>query len=138
MKDYLANNYKEELAGIKIITETNTTSTIEQLCYLKKFIDSRKPELNYEDLIIVSSEFFNDRVKLYAEYIFGNIEGMMFVGSTVPSEPKDNFESAEEDKLKKAKNWLKSHRKGDADTILADQKTFQARIINNGIEHPVS
>lgn len=65
MKKYLEENFSEELGGTKIITKETTASTVEQLCYLKEFI--AKEKLNISDLVVVSSEFFSDRVKLYAE-----------------------------------------------------------------------
>jgi hypothetical protein len=65
MKEYLTNNFGEKLQGIKIITEETTTSTVEQICYLKKYMEREK--INLSDLVIISSKFFSERVKLYVE-----------------------------------------------------------------------
>jgi DUF218 domain len=138
MKEYLQNNYKKELADIEILTEENSTSTVEQLCHLKERIVSEKPNLSYESLVIVSSEFFNERVKLYAEYIFGDTKGVLFVGSPVPPNLRDNFQTIEKDKLSKAQEWLKRYQKGDSAQILMDQRNFQAKVINDKIDHPIS
>ena len=134
MKRYLEENFKEELKETKIITEETTQSTVEQLCYLKKFI--QKEGFNFSDLIIISSEFFSDRVKLYTEYIFGTIDGIIFINSIVPMDMLGKFREAEEFKIKEGQDWLKGQRKGDDETILIEQKKFQDGVIKGEIPQP--
>jgi hypothetical protein len=134
MRDYLEKNFSKEIMGIKVITEENTLSTVEQLCFLKKFMEKEK--INLSDLIIVSSEFFSERVKLYAEYIFGSTEGIIFMDSRVPLEKADNFKEAEEFKLKEGEKWLARHKKGDDKAILEEQKEFQVGVIKGEIKQP--
>ena len=134
MKKYLQKKFNKKLENTKIATEENTKSTVEQLCYLKKFI--KKENFDYLDLIIVSSEFFCHRVKLYAEYIFGTIEGITFVDSLVPTDIKSEFKKAEEYKLKEGINWLKKFKKGNNQAILKEQEEFQARVIKGDTNQP--
>jgi hypothetical protein len=134
MKEFLEKNFSVELAGIKIITEETTKSTVEQMCLLKNFI--KKEGLQYSDLIVVSSKFFSDRVKLYAEYVFGTIDGIVFIDSAVSPEMEEEFRKAEEFKLREGKNWLKHHKKGDDRTILKEQRTFQSKVIGGEIGQP--
>jgi hypothetical protein len=134
MKKYLEENFSGELKGIEVITEEGTSSTVEQLCYLKEFIEKEK--LNFPDLIIISSEFFSERVKLYAEYVFGTIDGIIFISSAVPAEIKEKFEKAEEFKLKEGRDWLAGHKKGDDKAILKEQKEFQSGVIKGEIKQP--
>ena len=42
MKNYLEENFGKEIKGTKIITEEITLSAVEQLCYLKKFMEREK------------------------------------------------------------------------------------------------
>ena len=132
MKKYLETNFDGSLKDIKILTEENSTSTVEQLCFLKQEIP------NISDLIIVSSEFFGDRVKLYAEYIFGTTNGITFIESKLPDDIKEKFKEVEADKFTKAVEWLKNHKKGDFITILEEQKAFQKQVIEGRINHPIS
>ncbi|KKQ03878.1 MAG: hypothetical protein US12_C0013G0016 [Parcubacteria group bacterium GW2011_GWA2_36_24] len=134
MKEYLEKNFSAELKNTKIITEETTTSTIEQLCYLKEFI--KKGKSNLSDIIIVTSEFFSERVKLYAEYVFGTIDGIIFIDSLVPTEIKEKFKKAEEFKLKEGIHWLEGHKKGDDEGILKEQKEFQSEVIKGEIKQP--
>ena len=136
MKKYLAENFSEELGGIKIITEETTVSTVGQLCYLKEFIVREK--LNLSDLVIVSSEFFSDRVKLYAEYVLGSIDGIIFIDSSVPAEIKEKFQKAEKYKLSEGIKWLNIYKKGDDQTILRAQREFQNKVMEGKIKQPPS
>lgn len=134
MKKYLEEKFNKELKGTRIITEKTTASTVEQLCFLKKFLEEEK--INLSDLVIVSSEFFSDRVKLYAEYIFGTINGIIFINSPVPAEIAEEFKKAEEYKLSEGISWLKSHTKGDDQAILKEQKEFQKGVLEGEIKQP--
>ena len=134
MKDYLDKKFRKALEGVKIITEETTQSTVEQLCYLKKFLEREK--INLADLVIVSSEFFSERVKLYAEYIFGTIDGVTFIGSSIPTEMVENFKRAEGHKIAEGKKWLKDIRKGDDEGILKEQKAFQSGVLKGEIKQP--
>ncbi len=138
MNDYIKKNFSEEIKGVKIQIEGNTASAVEQLCYLKKFIEENK--LNYSDVTIVSSEFFNERIKLFAEYILGTSKGVNFIGSAVPQDLTEKFKEDEESKFKDAKIWLENnYTKGDHEKILADHKAFQQKVINKEItNHRIS
>lgn len=132
MKKYLENNFSGSLKNIKILTEENSTSTIEQLFFLKENVP------NILDLTIVSSEFFGNRVKLYAEYIFGTTDGVTFIESRLPEDVKEKFKEVETDKLKKAVEWLKNNKKGDSEKILEEQRAFQNKIKKGKVSHPIS
>jgi len=134
MKEYLEKNFSDKLKGIKILTEGTTRSAVEQLCCLKKFIEKEK--LNFSDLVIISSKFFSDRVKLYAEYVFGSVSGIIFVGSRIPPEIADEFKRAEKFKLKEGIKWLKGYKKGDDRVILREQKEFQNKVVKGEIKQP--
>ena len=134
MKKYLEENFKEELEDIRILTEETTLSTVEQLCYLKDFVEKKK--INLSDLVVVSSEFFGDRVKLYAEYVFGKIDGIIFIDSLVPAEIREKFQKAEEYKFKEGVVWLRGHKKGDDKEILKEQKEFQSKVVKGEIKQP--
>lgn len=134
MKKYLKENFSEEIRSAKIITEETTASTVEQLCYLKEFI--AKEKLNLSDLVIVSSEFFSDRVKLYAEYILGSIDGIVFIDSLVPAEIKEKFQEVEDYELKEGINWLNIYKKGDDQAILRAQREFQSGVVRGEIKQP--
>ena len=136
MKGFLEKNFNQQIKDINIITEENTTSTVEQLCYLKDFI--KEKEINDSDLIIVSSEFFGNRVKLYAEYIFGIVNGIVFIESQIPKEFLPKFQEVEAVKLTEAQNWLKNHTKGDDTKILKEQKEFQSKVKKGEIVQQVS
>lgn len=136
MKKYLLSNFNNLPKDIKILTEETTTSTVEQLCYLKKFVETKK--LNYPDIIIISSEFFGDRVKLYVEYVFGTTQGIIFVESSIPKDSIAEFKKIEEVKIQQAKTWLKDYKKGDDKTILAEQKVFQNKVIKGKIKYLIS
>jgi len=136
MKKYLQENFTQKIKDIKIITEENTTSTVEQICYLKKII--KKNKFKYSDLIIVSSKFFGNRVKLYVEYIFGTKKGVNFVESAIPKNLEIRFKKIETFKLKQIQDWLKDHKKGDDKRILREQKIFQNKILKGKIKQPLS
>jgi len=136
MKNYLEKNFKQEIKSIKMLTEETSTSTVEQLCYLKKFI--KKEKFNYSDVVIISSQFFIDRVKFYAEYIFDTSTGIIFIESAMPQNLVGHFQSVEEGKFKQAQGWLKNHRKRDDQTILIEQKVFQNQVKKGKINQPIS
>jgi len=136
MKEFLENNFNKKIKNIKIIKEEKTTSTVEQLCYLKKFI--KKEKYKHTDLIIVSSEFFGNRVKLYVEYILGTKKGITFIESSIPSNLASRFKKVEKGKLVRIKNWFKNHKKGDDKSILKEQKEFQNKVKKGEIVQPVS
>ena len=132
MKKYLETNFGGNLKDIKILTEENSTNAVEQLCFLKQEVQ------NISDLTIVSSEFFGDRVKLYAEYIFGTANGITFIESKLPHDIKEKFKEVETDKFTKAVEWLKNHKKGDFEAILKEQKAFQDKVTEGKVNHPIS
>ena len=136
MKKYLQENFPQKIKDTKILTEEKTTSTVEQICYLKKFI--KKNKFRYSDLIIVSSKYFGNRVKLYAEYIFGTKKGVIFVESAIPKNLEIRFKKIETFKLKQMQGWLKGHKKGDDKRILKEQKNFQNKILKGEIKQPLS
>jgi len=138
MKKFLDENFKKELENTKIIVEENTASTIEQLCYLRELVDSRKFKFKYSDLVIVASKFFVERVKLYSEYIFDADENMTFVGSSVPESIFEQFKNTEENKLKEAQIWLKDYKRGDYKEILNKQKVFQEQVQQGKVNYSVS
>ena len=136
MRKYLEKNFSKKIKDVKIITEEKTTSTVEQICYLKKFI--KKGKFKYSDLIIVSSKYFGNRVKLYTEYILGTNKGIVFWESKIPKNSEERFKEVEKGKIKIVKNWFKNHKKGDDKTILKEQKAFQNKVKKGKINHPVS
>lgn len=138
MKMFLETNFGKQLEHTKIKIEENTTSTIEQLCYLRNIFDLKETEFNYSDLVIVASKFFMDRVKLYAEYIFNTTENIIFIESDVPIDILGQFEATEDKKLIEAQDWLKEYEKGDYWGILARQKAFQSEVKKGEINHAVS
>jgi hypothetical protein len=138
MKTFLQTNFFNELKDTKIMVEKNTTSTIEQLCYLKKLIDFKEIEFDYSDLVIVSSQFFADRVKLYSEYIFSTDKNIIFIESDIPLGVLGQFKATEEEKLKEAQNWLKDYKKGDYQAILIQHKAFQDLVKKGQINQPIS
>jgi hypothetical protein len=138
MKKFLDENFKEELENTKIIVEENTTSTIEQLCYLRELIDSGEFKLKYSDLVVVASEFFIERVKLYSEYIFNTNENITFIGSDIPESIFEQFKNTEENKLREAQIWLKDYKRGDYEEILNRQKNFQEQVQKGKTNYPVS
>lgn len=138
MKKFLDENFNQELENTKIIVEGNTTSTIEQLCYLRRLIDSKQALFNYSDLVIIASKFFINRVKLYSEYIFNTNEGIIFVGSDVPQDISEQFKNTEEKKFIEAQIWLKNYQKGDFEKILIQQKSFQDMVQKGQINQPTS
>jgi hypothetical protein len=136
MKRYLEKNFKKQLKNTKIITEEKTTSTVEQICFLKKLI--KKEKFLYSDVVIVSSKFFGNRVKLYTEYILGTNKGIIFLESKIPKNLEARFKKVEEGKLKVVQNWFKKHKKGDDKKILKEQKIFQRKVKEGKINQPVS
>src|ERR1035437_4403254 len=132
MKKYLKNNFSKNLNKVKILKEENSTSAVEQLFFLKQKVS------NISDLIIISSEFFGSRIKLYAEYIFGTINGIIFIESKVPQNIRQKFQEIESEKFSKAIEWLKNHKKGDSETILKEQKAFQDKVKEGKVIHPIS
>ena len=136
MKEFLENNFAKEIEGIKITTEEHTTSTVEQICYLKKFIKQEK--FNHSDLTIVSSRFFGGRVKLYVEYIFGANSDIIFIESDIPADLEIKFQEIEKTKLEEVQNWFKGHTKGDDERILREQEEFQNKVKNREIKQPLS
>ncbi len=132
MQKYLENNFSSSLKNTKIITEENSASTIEQLCFLKENIP------NIADLIIISSEFFGNRVRLYAEYIFDVTDGITFIESKLPDDIREKFKEIEANKLAKAIAWLKNHQKGDFQKILEEQKAFQDKVREGKVIYFVS
>jgi hypothetical protein len=134
MKEYLEQNFGQELKRVKVLTEESTVSAMEQICYLKKLIEKEK--INFSDVVIVSSQFFTERIKLYAEYVFSATDGIIFIGSLVPQEIMEEFKEAEEQKLKDGINWLKSFKKGDDRAILKAQKDFQAKVLKGQMKQP--
>jgi hypothetical protein len=135
MKRYLEENFSGDLQGVEVTIEEDTKSVIEQLCYLKKFIEQKK--LDYSDIVIISSKFFNDRVKLSAEYIFGTTQGITFIESEIPEENIAGFRRIENFKLRDS-TWLAKHEKGNDTEILAAHKKFQDRVILGEIKHSIS
>lgn len=127
MKEFILNQDPNVLSFANIITEDQTTSTVEQICYLREFIDIH-PEI--EKVTIISSEFFNERVKLYVKYILKSNPNITFIAAKIPDSLKENFETTENLKLKKAEEWLSNHTIGDYKSILQEQQAYQNKIIN--------
>jgi len=133
MGKYIEGHAPDLLKTTKLILENKSTSTVEELCFLKDF---SKRQGGDPQITVIASEFFADRVKLYAEYILGDAEGVNFIASAVPEEGKGEFEKIEEDKLAKAREWLSRHEKGNSKIILREQKAFEKKIISGEIIHP--
>jgi hypothetical protein len=136
MKAFLEKKFGQKIKNIKVLIEDKTTSTVEQLCYLKKFI--KKEKIKHSNLIIVSSKFFGDRVKLYVEYIFGTKEGVVFIESAIPKNLSVRFKKVETYKLKEVQTWFKGHKKGDDETILKEQEIFQIKVKKGEIKRSIS
>lgn len=137
MKGYLMEKYPDILSNTQIVTEETTTSTVEQLAYLREYIGTSKVGSDIE-ITVVASEIFLERVKLYVEYIFGTNQGFKFLGSKIPNDIRENFERVEIEKLKKAKAWLMNHKKGEYKKIVEEQMAFQQKIVRDNSSHPRS
>lgn len=128
MHDFIITHASDIIPFTKIVTEEQTTSTVEQICYLREFI-AQNPDL--ETITVVSSEFFNERVKLYARYILNSTLNIEFIPAKLPDNMKQDFEIAEANKLKKAEEWLSHHQIGDHKIILQEQLAFQKKILES-------
>lgn len=134
MKKYIEDHAAILLTTTKIITENSYSSTVRELCFLKEFLDNNKAKFN---TIIVASEVFVDRVKLYSEYIFENLDGVSFLASKIP-DSEVSFRRLEKEKFQKGVEWLSGHKKGDYKRILEEQDAYEKKILSGEIEHPVS
>jgi hypothetical protein len=121
MNAYLKKEYPQIVRSTKIVLEEKTTSTVEQICHLRKYLRSPR-------MIIVASDHFSDRVRLYVKYVFGRTKGITIVSSEVPKNIEKKLAALEAEKLKKTKQWLRRHEKGDWRAILREQKVFQSDI----------
>jgi|GEM_PF-3306068 len=135
MKKYIEANAPDVIQNTKIILKNKYTTTIRELCGLREINETEYLNL---PITIVVSEFFIQRVKLYAEYIFGNIENIDFVASKVPEESAASFKQIEELKLEKGHQWLDGYVKGDYKKLLEEQDAFEKKILSGEVDHPVS
>ena len=135
MKEYIEKSAADILANTETVLTNEGTSTVRELCILREMIEQEGGETR---LTIVASEFFVDRVKLYAEYIFGNLRNIDFVASEVPAEGREGFQRIEEIKLQKGHEWLDGREKGDYKKILGEQEAFEQKVIRGEIDHPIS
>lgn len=134
MKKYVQDHAPNILDTTEIITDNRASTTVRELCFLREFIDSAEKKFK---VTIVASDFFIDRVRLYSEYIFQNLEDIEYVPSAVPSNEMP-FQEIEADKYKKGVEWLQGHKKGDYITILNEQDDFEKKILSGEIKHSVS
>ena len=130
MYDYIKNQAPDVLNSAKVEKEEASTSTIEQLCFLRDHLPTRTTTF------IVGSKYFIDRVKLYVEYIFGDIQRFEFVGSDIPLDLEGEMKKTEALKIDQTRKWLKGHKRGDFKTILAEQKAFQSQIQQKETDFP--
>jgi len=137
MEKYITKHVPNKLGKVTIILDNEASSTVEQINLLREFIEEEAVEMKVS---IVASEFFVERVKLYAEYILAGLEDaeIGFVASRVPAEDSERFKEIEEGKLAEARKWLSKNKKGDYQTILQEHKEFEQKIIAGEIKHPIS
>lgn len=135
MKKYIEATAPDVILSTNIILKNKYTTTIRELCGLREISDTGYTDL---PITIVVSEFFIERVKLYTEYIFGNIENIEFVASNVPEESAESFKQIEELKLEKGYQWLNGYVKGDYKKLLEEQDAFEKKILSGEENHPVS
>ena len=112
---------------------------MEELCLVREFIDRPNQEI-FPHIVIVSSEFFVDRTKVYAEYIFKDLDNFTFVASKIEGQNLDELRRIEEPKQERAVRWLvdNPHQRGDYQTILKEVRAFQAKVVAGEVEHPIS
>ena len=134
-KKYIEQNSEDILPNTEFVLTNEYTSTIRELCMLREMIDKQTEPSR---LTIVASEFFVDRVKLYSEYIFENLDNIKFIGSQVPTEGMEGLREIEALKLQKGHEWLDGYRKGDYRKILGEQEAYEQKILRGEIDHPVS
>ncbi len=132
MRKYIEEKAPDILEITEIILEDRCSSTVAELSFLREFIDREQIE---GKIFVVASEFFVERVKVYARYILQNYENINFIGSKVPDDEAREFENIEKDKLKKAEEWLDGHEKGDYQTILREQKEFEIKVMSGEVKH---
>jgi len=138
MKSYLLTHAKE-IDSDRIMVEDKSTSSVEQLCIIREMIDSKEIAIaDIDKFIIISSKYFEERIKLYTEYIFNDISKFEFIGSALPTNISSSFGSAERQKFLSAKAWLGRHKKGDYKTILSEQLKFQEEVRLGNRSHPRS
>jgi hypothetical protein len=135
MRKYIEETAADILEVTEIILEDGCSSTVAELCFLREFIDREQIE---GKIFVVASEFFVERVKVYASYILRNYLEISFVGSKVFEDEVGEIKSIEMEKLKKAQEWLRGHERGDYQTILREQKEFERKVLSGEIEHRAS
>ncbi len=135
MKQYLETQAPDVLDHRKVHLTNEGTSTVRELSMLREMTNQ---ETERPKVTIVASEFFVDRVKLYTEYIFGDLNRIEFVASRVPDEGREGLQEIEETKFVKGQEWLAEHEKGDYQRILREQEIFEGQVRRGEIEHPVS
>ena len=135
MKKYIEDNAWSVPKNTTIITERSGSSTVEELCLARKFIDEESDKVK---LTIVTSEFFVNRVRLYARYILNNVGKIKFVASEVRPEDAEGLREIEAHKFTRARGWLARHTKGDYGKILAEQKSFEGIVTSGEVDHPIS
>jgi len=130
MLAYLKEQYPQIIPLTKIVLEEKTTSTVEQICHLRKYVGS-------SHVAIVASNHFSDRVRLCVMYIFQETKNITIISSKVPKNLEKKLAALEAEKLVKTKQWLRKHRKGDWRAILREQKAFQKSIQQGKFPAPI-
>jgi hypothetical protein len=124
------------MSSKQLLTEEVSTSSVEQLCTLREMIKS--PPTEHTKIVLIASEYFIERVKLYVDYIFGSTEKFEFIGSSIPTALASDFSAVESEKHSKAAKWLAPHKKGDYRSILKEQKEFESKVKQRQVSHPQS
>ena len=129
MSDYVQKQYPWVAAQVKIVLEEKTTSTVEQICFLRKYGGSRR-------IIIVASEYFSRRVRWYVKYILQKTADIQIISSKVPRGLEKKLAMLEAEKFQKTKSWLRRHKKGDWRAILREQGEFQEDVKRGKLAAP--
>ena len=135
MRLYLARRL-QAAALRRVMIEATTASTVEQLCWLRQALDDNLIT-GIDDstrIVIIASEFFSARVKLYCEYIFNR--PMEVVSAHVPAELTLAWRETESAKLAAAKDWLARFQKGDYQSMLAHQRSWQRLVVDHQADRP--
>jgi hypothetical protein len=135
MKKYVDDHATDILENTEIVLMNEGSSTVRELCNLREFLEKEGGEPKIK---IIASEFFVDRVRLYADYIFDKIDDVEFIPSEVPEEGREGFQEIEQIKLQKGHEWLDGRKKGDYVQILHEQESYEGRIMRGEVEHPIT
>jgi len=129
MSDHIEKYYPWIVTSTKIILEEKTTSTVEQICFLRKYAGSRR-------IVIVASKYFSRRVRWYVRYILQETADVQIISSKVPRGIERKLAVLESEKLQKTKPWLRRHKKGDWRAILQEQGEFQEDVKQGRVVAP--